>query len=95
MNLLLILIILFITYILYKNNFEHYTDDQTTYAKKIFTFLNSSDKTYIKYLTFLNSEKIPEPKLFNTEVYNNLNDSIKTNRLTLDNLDIIYEIINF
>lgn len=92
MNILLISVLIFIAYMFYTNNFEYFTptDIQKENATKIFTFLNSNDKSYINYLTYLNDQKIPVPKLFNTDVYNNLNSSIKIGTVTLDNLDLIY-----
>lgn len=92
MNIFLILTLLVIIYTLYTNKLENFipTDLQKSHADKIFTFLNSSNRTYINYLTFLNDQNIPEPKLFNTDVYNSLNNAIQNKTLTLDNLDIIY-----
>lgn len=91
MNTILILLLLFIAYIFYINTIENYTDEQTTYAKKIFIFLSSSNKSYIDYLTFLNDEKIPKPKLFSIDVYNKFKNAIKTGTLTFDNLNLIYD----
>lgn len=93
MNTLLILVLLFIAYLFYTGTFENFTpsDSQKENANKIFTFLSSSDRTYINYLTFLNDEKIPAPKLFNVDVYNTLKNGIKTGTITLDNLNIIYD----
>lgn len=92
MNIFLILTLLVIIYTLYTNKLENFipTDLQKSHADKIFTFLNSSNRTYINYLTFLNDQNIPEPTLFNTDVYNSLNNAIQNKTLTLDNLDIIY-----
>jgi len=93
MNTLLIFILLFIAYLFYTGTFENFTptDTQREDAQKIFTFLSSSDRTYVNYLTFLNDEKIPAVKLFSTDVYNKLKDSIKADTLTLDNLNLIYD----
>lgn len=92
---LLIGILILIAYLYYIGTFtfENFTETQKTHAEKIFTFLNSN-RTYIDYLTFLNDQKIPEPTLFNTNVYNKLNAAIKNKTLTVDNLNIIYEIFN-
>jgi hypothetical protein len=96
MNILLVLILIFIAYLFYTGTFEKFTPTETqkNHAEKIFTFLNSANRTYINYLTFLNDEHIPEPSLFNTNVYNKVNDAIKNKTLTLDNLNIIYDIFN-
>jgi len=90
---MILIVLLFIAYLFYSGTFENFTptDSQKENANKIFTFLSSSDRTYVNYLTFLNDEKIPVPKLFNTNVYNTLKDSIKSRTLTLDNLNIIYD----
>lgn len=96
MNTFVILMLLLIVYFFYTNTFENFTatDLQKQYAYKIFTFLSSSDKTYVSYLTFLSDEKILQTNFFNTDMYNKLNNAIKNKTLTLDNLNIIYNNIN-
>jgi len=96
MNILLIVILFFIAYFFYTNTFENFTptDLQKENANRIFTFLSSSDKTYINYLTFLNDEKIPQPDFFSTDMYNKLKNAIKNNTLTLNNLSTIYNNMN-
>ena len=92
MNILLISVLIFIAYMFYTSSFEYFTptDIQKENSIKIFTFLNSNDKSYINYLTYLNDQKIPAPKLFTSDVYNKFKNNIKTGTITLDNLDLIY-----
>jgi hypothetical protein len=89
--LILLLIVFYMVYMFYTNRNEHFTpsDIEKENASKILEFLKS-DVSYVSYLTFINDEKIPYVGLLDSNIYNTLNNAIKDNTLTSDNLNLIY-----
>lgn len=94
MNFVLVLLLIFIAYTFY-TSFEKLSNTPTeTFATKLVNLLQSSNNSYVNYLTFLNDQKTPHVKLFSTDVYNNFMNGIKEGTLTVDKLDLISNFIN-